>query len=164
MKVEGEHIRSWILIPLLSLVLAVAAGHLQWQFKQREFFGAQSLVTASEKAALERAAHAAVANVAWAFADASTVKQILQDDFRRLNQVSDDNAFKARTLIRFAILDPSPDGRAALFAQACGVEPSVCDDRRGAALREVERRFVAPGNTLPLGMIVGGHPPVEGYP
>ena len=68
------------------------------------------------------------------------------------------NMHRARVLLRFGIIDTNPDGQAALFAQACVADPTMCDDGlKQAAQREVKSRFVPPGNALPL--YFGGHPP-----
>lgn len=49
-------------------------------------------------------------------------------------------------------------GQAALFAQACVADQSLCDQERlkQAAQREARARLVPPGNVVPL--YFGGHP------
>lgn len=152
---------AWWMAPVAFCVLGAVVGHTQRDYGQASFFAAPPYVNNPDKATLEGAAAAAVANAAWAFADGGTARKVTHSEIGRLYDRSGPE--KARTLIRLAMLDQSPDGRSALFAQACSAHPPVCDDRRAAALREIEARFVAPGNSLPLGMLEGGHPPIEGH-
>ena len=74
-----------------------------------------------------------------------------------------DGPGRARVFVRFGIIDTNPDGQAALFAQACVADPSLCDRERlkKAARREVQARFVPPGNVVPL--YFGGHPRSAGW-
>jgi len=161
MRLEPKTV-VWLIAPVALFVLGIGAGHTQRTYAQPSFFAAPPLVNRAELVALEGATPAAVANAAWAFADAQTARQVMHSEFRRVQDHSGPE--KARPLIRFAILDGNPDGRSALFAQACAAHPPVCDDRRAAALHETRARFIAPGNSLPLGMLEGGHPPVPGHP
>lgn len=153
---------AWLIAPVALCVVGAVAGHAMRTYAQAPFFTAPPLVNKTELTSLEGATAASIANAVWAFADVHTARRVMHDEFRRLQHHS--GLEKARPLIRFAMLDPSPDGRASLFSQACSAHPPVCDDRRAAALREIEARFVAPGNSLPLGMLEGGHPPIPGHP
>jgi hypothetical protein len=66
---------------------------------------------------------------------------------------------RARALLRLGLVDPNPEGQASLFAQSCMLDPSTCSDVAAVASREVARRFVPPGNHLPVSLIEG-HPPI----
>lgn len=152
----------WLVAPALLCALGAFTGHAVRTYAQPSHFAAAPLVNRAELLALEGATASAVANAAWAFADGRTAKDVMYSEVGRLYERS--GLEKARALVRLAILDQNPDGRSSLFAQACTAHPPVCDDRRAAAQREIEARFVAPGNSLPLGMLEGGHPPIDGDP
>jgi hypothetical protein len=98
----------------------------------------------------------AVANVTWAFGDEDAVKQMFRRELDRIPEA--DGPARARVFVRFGVIDTNPDGQAALFAQACVADPTLCDRDRleQAARREAEARFLAPGNALPL-YFRGGH-------
>ena len=101
------------------------------------------------------AAALAVADTVWAFGGEDAVRKMVRTELDRIPE--SDGAGRARVFVRFGIIDTNPDGQAALFAQACVGDPSLCDRDRlqQAARREVEARFVAPGNVVPL--YFGGH-------
>jgi hypothetical protein len=98
----------------------------------------------------------AVANATWAFGSEAAVRTMAGNELARLPE--SDNLSRARVFVRFGIIDTNPDGQAALFAQACVANANLCDHLKEAAQREVQARFVAPGNVLPL--YFGGHPPI----
>jgi len=102
------------------------------------------------------AAALAVANATWAFGSEDAVRKMFRAELDRIPEA--DGPRRARVFLRFGIIDTNYDGQAALFAQACAADAAVCDLGRmtEAARREVQARFVAPGNVLPL--YFGGHP------
>lgn len=106
-------------------------------------------------------AAAAAADATWATGNEESVRRMFRTELDRLPEA--DGPGRARVFIRFGIIDDNPDGQAALFAQACVADPSVCDrDRlRQAAEREVRARKVPPGDQLPL-YFIGHHPPITG--
>jgi hypothetical protein len=106
------------------------------------------------------AAAAAAADNTWASGDEESVRKMFRTELDRLPEA--DGPGRARVFIRFGIIDTNPDGQAALFAQACVVDPNVCDRDRlqQAAEREVRARKVPPGNHLPLYFV--GHPRLAG--
>ena len=115
--------------------------------------------SAAEATSLESVPAFAVANVIWAFGSEDAVRTMAGSELDRLPE--SDKLHRARVFVRFGIIDTNPDGQAALFAQACVADANLCDDRlKEAARREVQARFVPPGNVLPL--YFGGHPPIPG--
>jgi hypothetical protein len=109
--------------------------------------------------ALESAPALAVANATWAFGSEDAVRKMFRVELDRLGE--SENLLRARVFIRFAVIETNPDGQAALFAQACVADPSLCDHFKQAAEREVQARFVPPGTALPL-FVTGGHRRVLG--
>jgi len=106
------------------------------------------------------AAARAIADATWALGSEDAVRKMFRVELDRIPE--SEGPTRARVFVRFGIIETNPDGQAALFAQACVADPAVCElDRlRQAAQREVQARFVPPGNVLPL--FFGGHPPVAG--
>jgi hypothetical protein len=98
------------------------------------------------------------ANAVWAFGSVDAVRAMARTEIDRLGEVI--TPAHARVFLRFAIIDTNPDGQAALLAQACQADSTMCDHVNELALRETHARFVAPGNTLPVSM-VEGHPRVH---
>lgn len=132
---------------------------LQWPRCDREALGELSRSARpadADAGSLESVPAIAVANATWAFGSADAVRQMTDAELGRLSE--SENLRRARVLLRFGIIDTNPDGQAALFAQACVADPKICDHMKEAAQREVQARFVAPGNVLPL--YFGGHPPI----
>jgi hypothetical protein len=105
---------------------------------------------------LESVPAAAVANAVWAFGSGDAVRKMAESELARLPE--SDSLRRARVFVRFGIIDTNPDGQAALFAQACVADVGTCEHLKEAAQHEVQARFVAPGNVLPL--YFGGHPPM----
>jgi hypothetical protein len=106
------------------------------------------------------AAALAVADLTWAYGTEDAARKMFRSELDRIPE--SDGLGRARVFVRFGVIDSNFDGQAALFAQACVADPNVCDvDRlKQAAQREVQARFVAPGNVVPL--YFGGHPKIPG--
>jgi hypothetical protein len=151
----------WILGPLAVAALAAGLGKRLARDPRGTFFQATAALPAIERTALESAPALAVANATWAFGSAEAVRNMIRTELDRLPD--SEGLRRAQVFTRFGIIDTNFDGQAAVFSQACLADPSVCDPDRlkAAAQREVQRRFVAPGNTLPLFM-TGGHPTAAG--
>jgi hypothetical protein len=150
---------KWGLGPIAVGALAVAVGRLRPGNAPPELATEGPRAEARQRA-LEQAPSDAVAEATWAFGSADSVKKMLRTELDRLPE----GPARARTLIRFGLIDTNPDGQAAVFSRACADDPSVCDERLGpAAEREARARFVAPGNQLPL-FLTGGHPPTPPVP
>jgi hypothetical protein len=105
-------------------------------------------------------AAARAAGAIWATGDEDAVRKMFRQELDRIPE--SDGPARARVFVRFGVIDTNPDGQAALFAQACVADPTLCDRQRleQAARREAQARQVAPGNVLPLYFSRGGHPPV----
>jgi hypothetical protein len=146
---------SWGLGPLAVLSLAAALGH--GVARRNQFFTATASLSPAQVAALEAVPALAVANVTWALGNLTSVKKMLRYELDRLPE--SDGKARARTLLRLAIIDSNPEGQAALFGQACALDPSTCNDTKAAVMREVEARLAAPGNRLPV-YFIPGHPRV----
>jgi hypothetical protein len=144
---------SWGLGPLAVLSLTAALGHAV--ARQNQFFTATSSLSPAQLTALESVPALAVANVTWALGNATSVKKMLRYELDRLPE--SDGKGRARALLRFAIMDSNPEGQAALFGQACALDPTICNDTKAAVMREVEARLAAPGNRLPV-YFIPGHP------
>jgi hypothetical protein len=133
---------------------------LRWPRCDREALeqmGRSARASAAEADHLDSVPAFAVANATWAFGSADAVRTMAGTEIDRLPETQ--TMHRARVLLRFGIIDTNPDGQAALFAQACVADPTMCDDGlKQAAQREVKLRFVPPGNALPL--YFGGHPPI----
>jgi hypothetical protein len=146
---------TWVLAPLL--VAALAAGVGRWRANARS----GGTLSPAERTALESAPWLAVANATWALGSVEAVRTMARTEIDRLPEA--DGARRARVFLRFGIIDTNPDGQAALFAQACAQDSTICPQPqfKEAATRETKARFVAPGNMLPLSL-TGGHPPING--
>jgi hypothetical protein len=118
----------------------------------------RSRLTAAARKDPVPAAALAVADTVWAFGSEDAVRKMARTELDRI--LESNGPGRGRVFVRFGIIDTNPDGQAALFAQACVADPSLCDRDRlqQAARREVQARFVAPGNVVPL--YFGGHPRV----
>ncbi len=145
--------------PLAMLALGGLLGHLSANAQRGRFYAEPATLRATERKALESAPAFAVANATWAFGNADAVKKMLRFELDRLPE--SEGQTRARTLVRFGIFDRNPEGQAAIFAQACNADPSICGHEKDAASREVQARFVPPGNHLPL-FFIPNHPPVFG--
>jgi hypothetical protein len=143
----------WGAGPLGVLLLAAALG--QALARRNHFFNATSSLSPPELAALEAVPSLAVANVTWALGSLGSVRKMLSYELDRLPE--SEGKLRARTLLRFGIVDSNPPGQAALFGQACALDASTCNDTKAAVMREVELRLAAPGNRLPV-YFIPGHP------
>jgi hypothetical protein len=135
---------SWLLGPLLAATIGALGGRSLEPGRDTAFFDMPVRIDAPRNAALEGAVFSSVANATWAFADETTVRRVLQSEIQRLE--SHGGPAEARAVLRFAVIDTNPDGRKALFARACTVDPSVCENLGASQRREAEVRFVPPGN------------------
>ena len=108
------------------------------------------------------AAAQAAANAIWALGSEDAARKMFRAELDRLPD--SDGPGRARVFLRFGIIDTNFDGQAALFAQACAADACLCDREamKAATQREVEARFVAPGNVMPLYFV--GHPRAAGPP
>jgi hypothetical protein len=145
---------AWGLGPFVVFALAAAAGRSHVSLASDEITRATAALGEPERKALESAPQLAIANATWAYGSAVAVKAMLRSELDRLEPVQGPS--RARVLIRFGVFDSNPDGQAAVFAQACVDDPTLCDRMKEAAERETRARFVAPGNQLPL-YFTGGH-------
>jgi len=100
------------------------------------------------------AAARAVADATWAFGSEDAARKMFRAELDRIP--ASDGPGRARVFLRFGIIDTNFDGQAALFNQACAVDPAICDHLKEATEREVKARFVAPGNVMPVFFV--GHP------
>ncbi len=101
----------------------------------------------------------AVANGTWAFGSLDSLKKMFKTELDRLPE--SENVRRGLVFVRSGIVEAVPDAQAALFSEACGSDPLMCDHLKEAALREVDGRLVPPGNVMPLSLS-GGHPPIPG--
>jgi hypothetical protein len=108
------------------------------------------------------AAALAIADVTWAFGSEEAARKMFRTELDRIPDT--DGPARARVFLRFAIVDTNFDGQAALFAQACAADATLCDREKmkAATQREVQARAVAPGNVMPV--YFAGHPKLSGPP
>jgi len=104
----------------------------------------------------------AIANATWAFGGEDAARKMFRTELDRIPDT--DGPGRARVFLRFAIIDTNFDGQAALFAQACVADATLCDREKmkEATQREVRARFVSPGNVMPV--YFAGHPKLSGPP
>jgi hypothetical protein len=107
-----------------------------------------------------KAAAVAIADMTWAYGSEDAARKMFRAELDRIPDANGPG--RALVFLRFAIIDTNFDGQAALFAQACAADASLCDRERMkvATEREVKARFVAPGNVMPLYFV--GHPRLAG--
>jgi hypothetical protein len=156
-----KKILTWGLAPLLIAALAAGAGRWRADAARGALFQATRSLSPADRAALESVPWLAVANATWALGSVDAVRKMARTEIDRLPET--EGARRAQIFLRFGIIDTNPDGQAALFAQACASDATICPEPRfkEAATRETKTRFVAPGNMLPLSLM-GGHPPING--
>jgi len=150
---------KWGIGPLAVLALMATLGALLAGEQRGKLYTLTAKLTPGERSDLEGAPFRAVANAAWRLGTWSSAKKAVKAD---LDHLPDSGPLRARALLRFAALDDNPEGQAAVAAQACGADPSICDHMKEAVERETSTRLVAPGNTVPL-YFLGGHPHVPGF-
>jgi hypothetical protein len=104
----------------------------------------------------------AIADITWAFGGEDAARKMFRTELDRIPDT--DGPGRARVFLRFAIVDTNLDGQAALFAQACAADATLCDrdKMKAATQREVAGRAVAPGNVMPV--YFAGHPKLSGPP
>jgi hypothetical protein len=97
-----------------------------------------------------------IANATWALGSEDAARKMFRTELDRIPESK--GRQRARVFLRFGAIDTNFDGQAALFNQACAADPEICERERmkEATAREVEARFVAPGNAMPLYFV--GHP------
>ena len=156
---RAARILTWVVGPLVVLVVAGGLGHLHACAERGRFYAETAKLSEAQRKALESVPALAVANATWAFGSADSVQTMLRFELDRLPEA--EGAARARVLVRFGIVDRNPEGQAAIFAQACAADASLCDHERDAALRELQARFVGPWNHLPL-YLIPNHPPIQG--
>jgi hypothetical protein len=151
---------AWVLVPLAAAVAGGAVAAQRSHAARGAFYAVPAKLSVTERQGLESGAALAVANATWAFGSGDSVKKMLRFELDRLPEA--DGQTRARTLVRFGIVDQNPEGQAAIFSQACAADTTLCDHEREAAQREVERRLVPPGNHLPI-YFIPNHPPIYGF-
>lgn len=149
---------KWLVGPILLALIATGLGHARARAQQERLPAALS-----DSGQLELAPGLAMANVTWAFGSLESVKKMLRIELDRLPET--EGLSRARVFVRFGLVDTNPDGQAAVFNQACAMDPAhACNDQlKEFAEREVSARFVAPGNALPL-YFMPEHPHVPVLP
>ena len=152
---------AWGLGLLLIAALAAEAGRWRANAGRGPLFQATASLSPADRAALESVPWLAVANATWALGSVDAVRKMARTEIDRLPEF--EAARRSQVFLRFGIIDTNPDGQAALFAQACASNSTICAEPKfkEAATRETKTRFVAPGNMLPLSLM-GGHPPIKG--
>ena len=150
---------KWLAGPVVMAALGALLGQKLAESQRGRFFDATRKLSASERQAVELGTYTALANAVWAFGDATAVTKTLRAELERLPESSTQE--RARALLRLGLVDSHPEGQASIFAQACMLDPSMCDHFTDVAGREVALRFVPPGNQLPVSLIEG-HPPIGG--
>ena len=145
------------LVPLSIFVLALLIGYTRANGPRARFARAIAALSDTERTALGAGPGVAICNAIWALGSEDAVKKMLRSELDRLPEA--EGPARARTLVRFGIIDENPDGQAAVFFQACVSDPSLCDRARliTAAERETHARLVEPGRHLPL-YLTSGHP------
>lgn len=154
-------VAEWLLGPLLVVALAGELGSLRAKTQRGRLFVQTSALTAPALKLLQTFPARAMDNAVWPLSGAGVAQKLVKFE---LDQVDEsDGPRRARLLIRFGLVDRNFDGQAAVFAAACTLDASLCDQvrLREAAEHEAGLRFVAPGNHLPLALL-GGHPPIGG--
>ncbi len=152
-----QELVRWGLAPLAILVAAAGLTHAARGARDAAFPGMAAAI-AREQGVLQTLTETTLSNAAWALADVDAAKAAIKAELDQLPE--SEGRRRARLFLRFGLIDSNPDGQAAVFAQACVADPSVCDQLREAAEQETRARFVAPGNRLPLSLL-GGHPPLD---
>jgi len=144
--------------PLLVLALACFLGYARARNQRTQFVRATTGLSNAERSALESVPKLAVANAIWALGSEAAVRKMLRSELDRLPEA--EGPARARTFVRFGIIDDNPDGQAAVFFQACVCDPSLCERPSliAATEREIRARLVEPGRHLPL-YLTSGHPP-----
>lgn len=149
---------TWGMGPLAALAVTATLGALVAGEQRGELYTLTAKLTPAERSELEGAAYRAVANAAWRLGSWASAKQAVK---AALDHLPESGPARASALLRFAALDDNPEGQAAVAAQACAAEPSICEHMKEAVEHETSARLVAPGNTVPL-YFLGGHPRIPG--
>lgn len=149
---------KWGVGPLAVLAVAGALAASLAGEQRGKLFSMTAKLTPAERGELEVAPLRAVSNAAWRLGSWSSARKAVKAE---LDHLPDSGPARARALLRFAALDDNPEGQAAVAAQACGADPSICDHMKDAVERETSLRLVSPGNTVPL-YFLGGHPRIPG--
>ena len=147
---------TWVVGPLAVALLTGAIAHRRTVGRYGVFQAATAALPAGELQALEGAPALAVANATWALGSVQAVRDMTRIELDRLPE--SDPLRRARVFLRCGIIDTNFDGQAALFGQACVADAGMCspEQLKAVASREIQARFVASANALPL--YVTGHP------
>lgn len=150
-------VAQWLVGPLLVAALAGELGGMRAKAQRGNIFVQTSVLAPEESKRLEAVPARAMDNAVWPLSAAEVAQKLVKFELDR----AEDGARRARLLIRFGLIDRNLDGQAAVFAAACTMDATLCDQirLRDAAEHEAGLRFVPPGNHLPLSLI-GGHPPI----
>ena len=148
---------TWVLGPLIVLLLAAGVGAAVAGEHRGALFTATAKLSPAQQSELELVVPLSITNAAWRLGTGTSAERALK---ATLEHLPDTGVTRARMLLRLAAVVPSPEGQAALINQACGADPSVCDQLKDATARELVERLVPP-NGMPL-YFVGHHPPVFG--
>jgi hypothetical protein len=151
---------TWGVGPLTVVAVTAALGAVIAGEQRGTLFSLTAKLTPAQRSELERAPFASVSNAAWRLGSWTSAKKAVKAE---LDHLPDSGPARARALLRFAALDDNPEGQAAVAAQACGADPSVCEHLKDTVERETSARLVPPGNTVPL-FFLGGHPRIPGPP
>jgi hypothetical protein len=141
--------------PLVALGLSAVLGAVVAGERRGTLFTATAKLSAARKSELELAAPLSITNATWRLGTGASAERALK---ATLDQLPDTGALRARLLLRLAAVVDNPEGQAALINQACGADPSICDQLREATARELVDRLVPP-NGMPL-YFVGHHPAI----
>ena len=150
----------WVVAPLVIATAAGAVGHLRAARPRNALAAEMETLSELQRRTLAELPARAIANATWLLGTVEAVRQMARFELDRLDPA--DGAARARTFVRFGIVDTNPDGQAALFNQACAADEHVCNENLKMAVeREVAARLVAPGNRVPP-FFIAGHPHFPG--
>lgn len=145
----------WAVGPLAVAMVTAVLGAVAAGERRGALFTATAKLSAAQQSELELFLPLSITNAAWRLGTGVSAERALKATLEKLPETG---ATRARMLLRLAAVVDSPEGQAAIINQACGADPSVCDQLREATARELVERLVPP-NQMPL-YFVGHHPPV----
>ena len=145
----------WGLGPLALAVVTAVLGAFVAGERRGTLFTATAKLSAAQQSELEVVLPLSITNAAWRLGTGVSAERALK---AMLEKLPETGATRARMLLRLAAVVDSTEGQAALVNQACGADPSVCDQLREATAHELVDRLVPPNN-LPL-YFVGHHPAI----
>jgi len=156
-RVALSALASWGLGPLAVLLVTAVLGTVVAGERRGTLFTATAKLTSVEQRELELIAPLSIANAAWRLGSGVSAERALK---AALEQLPDTGATRARMLLRLGAVVQSTEGQAAIFNQACGADPSICDQLKEATAHELVDRLAQP-NGMPL-YFVGHHPAILG--